>query len=86
VFRHDVARGPVPRWRMICGIELGSRSIVGGPAGARASQAVAGEIDPVGVVDEAIEDGIGVGGIADQLVPLALPRALLKSEATAAID
>jgi hypothetical protein len=30
---------------------------------------VAGEIDPVRVVDDAIEDGIGVGGIADQLVP-----------------
>jgi hypothetical protein len=31
---------------------------------------VAGEIDPVRVVDEAIEDGVGIGGIADQLVPL----------------
>jgi len=45
------------------------RSILGGPDGARASQAVAGEIDPVSIVDEAIEDGIGVSGIADQLVP-----------------
>ena len=26
------------------------------------------EIDPVGVVDDAIEDGVGVGGIADELV------------------
>jgi hypothetical protein len=29
---------------------------------------VAGEIDPVRVVDDAIEDRVGVGGIADQLV------------------
>jgi hypothetical protein len=30
---------------------------------------VAGEIDPVSVVDDAIDDSVGVGGIADQLVP-----------------
>ena len=30
---------------------------------------MAGEIDPVRVVDDAIEDGVGIGGIADQLVP-----------------
>jgi hypothetical protein len=30
---------------------------------------VAGEIDPVRVVDNAIEDGVGVGGIANQFVP-----------------
>ena len=30
---------------------------------------MAGEIDPVRVVDDAIENGISVGGIADQLVP-----------------
>jgi hypothetical protein len=30
---------------------------------------VPGEIDPVRVVDEAIEDSVGVGGIANQLVP-----------------
>jgi hypothetical protein len=28
-----------------------------------------GKIDPVRVVDDAVEDGIGVGGIADQLMP-----------------
>ncbi len=43
--------------------------ILGWLVGARASQAVAGEIDQVRVVDDAIEDGVGVGGIADQLVP-----------------
>jgi len=30
---------------------------------------VAGEIDPVRIVDDAIEDGVGVSGISDQLVP-----------------
>ena len=30
---------------------------------------MAGEINPVRVVDDAIEDGVGVGWIADQLVP-----------------
>jgi hypothetical protein len=30
---------------------------------------VAGEIDPVRVVDDAIENGVSVGGIADQLMP-----------------
>jgi hypothetical protein len=33
-------------------------------------QAFAGEIDAVGVMDQAIEDRIGVGGVADQRVPL----------------
>jgi hypothetical protein len=30
---------------------------------------VAGEIDPLRVVNDAIENGVSVGGIADQLVP-----------------
>jgi hypothetical protein len=30
---------------------------------------VTGEIDPVCVVNDTIEDGVGVGGIADQLMP-----------------
>jgi len=30
---------------------------------------VSGEIEPVRVVDDAVEDGIGIGGIADQLMP-----------------
>jgi hypothetical protein len=37
--------------------------------GTGASQAVAGEIDAMGVMDEAIEDGVGIGRIADDLVP-----------------
>ena len=48
---------------------MARRSILGWLVGARASQAVAGEINPVRVVDDAIEDGVGVGWIADQLVP-----------------
>ena len=28
------------------------------------------EVEPVGVVDEAVEDGVGDGGIADDLVPV----------------
>ena len=35
----------------------------------RASQALARQLDAVGVVNEAIEDGVGVGGIADDLMP-----------------
>jgi hypothetical protein len=34
---------------------------------------VAGEIDPLRVVNDAIENGVSVGGIADQLVPF-VPR------------
>jgi hypothetical protein len=45
-------------------------SLLGCFAGARAPQAVAGEIDAVGVVHDAIEDGVGIGRIADQVVPL----------------
>ncbi|MGY3146424.1 hypothetical protein ACVWYQ_003423 [Bradyrhizobium sp. USDA 3397] len=33
-------------------------------------QALAVEIDPVGVMDQAVENGVGVGGVADQRVPL----------------
>jgi hypothetical protein len=62
MFRDDVARGPVPRWRVIVGIWWRGWSILGCFADARASQAVAGEIDPVRVVDDAIEDGVSVGG------------------------
>ena len=40
-----------------------------GQSDAFASRAVAGQVDPVCVVDDAIEHGVSVGGIADQLVP-----------------
>ena len=34
------------------------------------AQAIAGEFDPVGVVNEAVQNCVGVGGIRDDLVPL----------------
>ena len=34
-----------------------------------AAQALAGEFDAMRVVHEAVEDGVGVGGVADDLVP-----------------
>jgi hypothetical protein len=40
-----------------------------GALGAGASQAVAGEIDTMGVVDEAVEDGVGISRVADDIVP-----------------
>ena len=46
-----------------------SYSLLRGFAGARASQAVAGEIDAVRVMDDAIENGVGIGGITDEIVP-----------------
>src|SRR6202047_176401 len=33
------------------------------------AQAVPGEIDAMGVVHEAVEDGVGIGRVADHLVP-----------------
>ena len=35
-----------------------------------AAQGLAGEVEAVGVVDEAVEDGVGVGGVADEGVPV----------------
>jgi hypothetical protein len=34
-----------------------------------AVQAFAGKFDAVGVVDEAVQDGVGIGGIADNFMP-----------------
>src|SRR6201993_2090368 len=45
-------------------------SILCGRSGAPAPQAVAGEIDAVGVVNEPIEDGVGISRIANEGVPL----------------
>ena len=33
------------------------------------AQAFAGKFDAMGVVNEAVQDGVGVGGVADDLVP-----------------
>jgi hypothetical protein len=38
--------------------------------GLRVRRSLAVEIDPVAVMDQAVEDGVGVGGVADQGVPL----------------
>ena len=37
--------------------------------GTLAAQGLAGKLDALGVVDETVEDGIGVSGISDHLVP-----------------
>ena len=36
----------------------------------RSAQRLAFEYDPVRVVHQAVEEGVGAGGVADQLVPL----------------
>jgi hypothetical protein len=46
------------------------RSRGGGRLGlAFLAQTIAGELDAMGIVDQAVEDGIGVGRIADEIVP-----------------
>src|ERR1700676_2921697 len=46
-----------------------SGGIFGRVEGSSFSQAFASELDPIGVVDEAVEDGVGDGGAADHLMP-----------------
>ena len=53
-----------------CHRRCGSVNLSGDRLGACAAQAVAGEIEAVGVVDEAVENGVGIGGIADHGVPV----------------
>ena len=45
------------------------RSIVRCLAGVRSAQAVAGKIDAMRVVDDAIQDRVRISGIADQFMP-----------------
>ena len=45
------------------------RGQAAGSGARRLSQALAGELDAIGVVNDAIEDGIGERRIADDLVP-----------------
>jgi hypothetical protein len=79
VFRHDVARLSgvllaVWFWR-----EASWGSILLGWFRSGPAQAVAGEIDAVGVVDEAVEDGVGVSRGAGHLVPFeGMSRSMLK--------
>src|SRR6516164_939715 len=55
------------------GIEWGCRgALIGGTGGrdrASSTQAVAGQLDAVGVVNETVEDGVGIGWVADHGVP-----------------
>ena len=52
------------------------------------------EVDPMGIVDDAVEDGVGEGGFADDVVPLRQPDwplwigigGRIKSESVAALD
>src|ERR1700738_3115522 len=68
LFRHDVARLGRPAgglfWR-----EVTFGSILSGWHWSGPAQAVPGEIDAMGVVHEAVEDGVGIGRVADHLVP-----------------
>src|SRR5438045_8018953 len=59
-----------PFWPLIF-CQVASRwSILCGRSGASAPKAVAGEIDAVGVVNEAVEDGVGISRVANEGVPL----------------
>lgn len=51
--------------------------------GGALSHALAGEREPVGVMDEAIKDGVGEGGVPDSLVPV-LDRQLAGDDGGAA--
>ena len=51
------------------GLGRGQAVAEAGGYGALFSQALAGQLDAIGVMDESIEDGVGDGGIADDFVP-----------------
>lgn len=53
----------------ICLTRSGFRSSRFGVFSARAAQALAAEFDAMGVMDEAIQDRVGVGGVANNLMP-----------------
>src|ERR1700732_1395530 len=62
-----------PGWRALCWRDfwqVADRwSILWDRSGASPSQALAGEIDAMGVVNEAVEDGVGISRVADEGVP-----------------
>src|ERR1700732_3333610 len=62
-----------PGWRALCWRDfwqVADRwSILWDRSGASASQALAGEIDAMGIVNEAVEDGVGISRVADESVP-----------------
>src|ERR1035438_7406955 len=59
------------RWRLTDGF-TGSGVLTGVKASLAvgAAHALAGEVEAVGVVNEAVEDGVGEGRIADDVAPL----------------
>jgi hypothetical protein len=61
-------KGRFDLWRQRC--SRSSRVCFGGRRRSLFSHAVAGKFDAVGIVDEAVEDGIGNGRIADHVVPV----------------
>src|SRR6516165_12205553 len=58
-----------PCWLQVFGKVAGCWSILWNRFGASASQAFAGEIDAMGVVNEPVEDGVGICRVADEGVP-----------------
>ncbi len=61
------------------------RGALGGGSGpARLAQAVACELDAVSVMEDAVEDGVGVGRIADEIVPFVDGDLISKVEIAAA--
>src|SRR5882724_5260511 len=54
---------------MICGTEWFVRSTLLDCFRSGSSQAVACQVEPLSVVDEAVENGVGIGRIADHGVP-----------------
>jgi hypothetical protein len=63
-----------PGWRALCWRDFwqvaGRWSILWDRSGASASQAVAGVIDAMGVVNEAVEDGVGISRVSHSLSAL----------------
>src|SRR6516162_8287716 len=58
-----------PCWLQVFGKVAGCWSILWNRFGASASQAFAGEIDAMGVVNEPVEDGVGICRVTDEGVP-----------------
>jgi hypothetical protein len=63
-----------PGWRAPCRrsflVKFQAGAILWDRSGASAAQALTGEIDAMGVVNEAVEDGVGICRVADEARPL----------------
>ena len=64
-----MARAEPSFWSCFSDIGHRRRSSILGVFGARLSHALAGEFDAMGVMNEAVEDGVGIGWITDDIVP-----------------